>query len=72
MSSNLYWKPTDGGYDLPDELKFKLREEYTLPYKFSQYELPFLKGLIVCDIQGAKELYQAIEKHGEVEVYEQW
>lgn len=70
MSSNLYWQPVDDGYDLPDELKFKLREEYQLPVTMSHSDLPFLKGLIVCDINGAKDLFQAIEKHGEVRVYE--
>ncbi len=71
MSTNLYWKPIiEDGNDLPDALKFKLREEYNLPYRMTECDLPFLKGLMVCDVEGAKQLFGAISKHGEVEVYE--
>lgn len=72
MSSTLQWRPIGGGHTLPDELKWKLRDEYSLPHKFSRYDLLFLKGLIVCEIAGAKELYEAIEQHDEVEVYEEY
>lgn len=72
MSSNLYWKPIKTRYDLPDELKNLLKLEYQLPTTLTNYDLGFLKGLIVCNIKGAKQLYDAIEKFEEVEVYEEY
>jgi hypothetical protein len=70
MSTSLRWRPPGYATSLPDELKFKLRDEYQLPTTMGAHDLPFLKGLMVCDIDGAKELYEAIENNGEVEVFE--
>lgn len=73
MSSNLYWKPiSQDNNDLPDELKWAIKKEFSLPYTFTSYDLGFVKGLMVCDVKGAKELFQAVEQHGEVEVYERY
>lgn len=74
MSQSLYWKPVvpQEGNDLPDALKFKLRDKYDLdanPSVLGMRDVGYLSGLADCHIDGASELMEAIEKHGEVEVY---
>ena len=74
MSQNLYWKPVvpNQGHDLPDALKYKLRDKYDLygsPSVLGMRDVGYLSGLADCGIEGASELMEAIEKNGEVEVY---
>jgi hypothetical protein len=71
VSSTLQWKPNVAeGYDLPDQLKFILRDEYELPTTLTSSDLGFLRGLIACKIVGAKELYSAIEQYESIKVFE--
>lgn len=70
MSSTLYWKPTAAKGDLPDALKYKLREEYQLPRVFDAHDIPFLRGLKACGVDGADKLISLLEKYGELEVFE--
>lgn len=70
MSQNLYYRVKPAGKDLDDQLKFILRKSYSLPTKFDESDISFLKGLDAANIKDANTLIEAIEKYGEVEVYE--
>lgn len=73
MSSSLVWKPIEPVRGtLPNALKFVLRKRSdTWPQTFCQRDLDYLNGLIDCEVEGAKELYQLILEHGEVELREE-
>jgi len=73
MSSNLVWEPViHQQNDLPDELKFALRKGYgaQVDVLMGSRDIPYLKGLNDGGVKGAKELIEAIEKHGEILVKE--
>ena len=69
MSLNLYWKPKGQGERLDKDLKFKLEEAgWRFPKTIDSYDADYLRGLADCNIKGAKELVDAIEKYDEVYV----
>lgn len=72
MSRILKWRPANSGASLPDDLKFKLRELYGEPvsYPLDAAELSTLRALAACGVDGAKTLIAAIEKYGDVFVFE--
>lgn len=73
MSTNLYWKPAiKTGEGLSDQLKFALRKRYGWPVSAicDENSIAYLQGLADADVRGAAELIAAIEKHGEVEIFE--
>jgi hypothetical protein len=76
MSSSLAWRPriVPQSHYLPSALKFALREEYGDPVKkiFTSNDIAFLRGLAVGKIDGAESLIELIEKHDEVEVFEEY
>ena len=77
MSQSLRWKPVDEGETLPNDLKYILRDNFELNYGkllFTKknsfgHEMSFLKALCAAKIDGAQELWDAIEIHGEVIVW---
>ena len=74
MSSSLYVRRFIKQV-LADELKFKLREKFCLPYKaFSDDPMfiGFLDGLILCGVKDAEKLKDYILKYEEVEIVEEW
>jgi hypothetical protein len=70
MSTTLSWRPIHDGKSLPDHLKFKLRSRYNLDTwrEFSNSDREYLQGLVDCDVEGAKELMELIERYGSVEL----
>lgn len=74
MSSTLYWIPVAKreGYDLPDALKFILRERYSLDHGETVLDsgaLNYLQGLSDAKVDGAEDLIKAIQKYNEVKLY---
>ena len=75
MSSNLYWRPSNlGKKDLSTDLKFKLRGLYGEPLNImlNKDDLDILRALEVCKTEGASTLIKAIEKYGELSVWEEY
>lgn len=76
MSSTLYFQPRQTGEkQLPDELKFVLRDgKYFggLPRVVHNYDLSYFHALADANIKGAQKVIDAIEKYGEVELREEF
>lgn len=72
MSSTLKWKPTAAKGELSDPLKFKLREAYQLPRIFDEGDVQFLRGLAICNVKDADKLIELIQKHGSLEIFEEY
>lgn len=69
MSSTLMCRPTGDGKMLPDELKYKLERKISGHTIFDSSDIPYLRGLVDCDVKGAKTLIEMIEKHESVTVW---
>ncbi len=74
MSLNLYWRPlAKGQHDLPDALKFILRERFgngvSFRRVFSATDFDYLRGLTDAKVVGAQDLIEAIERWDQVEVW---
>jgi hypothetical protein len=76
MSSNLYWRPATSGQEiLPNSLKHALRklDQFdSLDREVGEDFIPVLRGMEAAGTEGATELIAAIEKHGSVELKEEW
>jgi len=77
MSSNLYWRPKNTGQKLlSDELKHALKN--VDPYgqrvnrEFGEEDIDLLRGMLAAGIEDAGKLIEAIEKHGAIEVSEEY
>lgn len=67
MSTTLKWRPIKGGRSLPYALKRVLADQTLGVWKYSSIE--YLRGLRDAKVEGAQELIDALEKHGEVELF---
>ena len=67
MSVTLKWRPIKSGRSLPNELKAVLADQAEGVWKRSSME--YLRGLADAEVKGAQELIDALEKHGEVELF---
>lgn len=77
MSSTLCWTPTKRDKEfLSDELKFVLRKkngDVTIDSMIlSDCDMPYLEGLKDAGISGIDELIEAIEKHDQVTLSEEF
>jgi len=75
MSSTLYWEPVNREQkDIPDALKYVLqkREGGTVRTTMGHNDILYLRGLMDAGVKGAEELIEAIEKHDQVFVHEQF
>ena len=68
MSTTLCWRQILSGKSLPDDLKYKLQKKYQFPRIFDASDIPYIDGLIDCEIEGALKLKELIEKHEEIEL----
>jgi hypothetical protein len=70
VSATLMARPTDKGTDLPDELKYKLQDRLSDgEIIFTSYDIPYLQGLIDCDVAGAAKLVEMIKKYERVSLW---
>lgn len=69
MSSTLKWRPRRSKGTLPDALKWKLK--LANETVFDSSDIPFLRGLVACDIAGADKLIELILKYEEVVLNEE-
>lgn len=75
MSSNLIWKPViQDGHGLSDELKFAMRKRHgsNIDVRLGRQSIAYLNGLYDAGINDAKVLIDAIEKHTEIDVKEEY
>ena len=76
MSSNLYWEPADRGKNkcLGTALKGALQKRFGYPVRVTLDErnVPYLEGLVDADIKDAQGLIDAIEKHGRIDLREEF
>lgn len=77
MSSDLYWRPyLKAAHPLPDELKFALRNRdlfnNSLNGQLTERDLDYLMGLRDGGISSAQKLIDAINKHGDIELVEEY
>jgi len=61
---------------LPDDLKFILRKKLggrtVLNHRMDEADIPYLKGLVDCEVKGAFDLIEMIEKYDEVVIDEEF
>jgi len=70
MSCALYWRPLRNGHHVGDHvLRDAVRREFGSPCRLDDGALPYLRGLAAAEVDGAQKLIDAIERHGEIEVY---
>jgi len=78
MSTNAYWRPVvpKKGHDLSDDIKRKIARRYmehdgslSGSARLDSSALGWLEGLRDANVKDADSLIQAIEKHGEIEVW---
>jgi hypothetical protein len=76
MTTNLYWRPkatkkNNAGQD--SELKWALQKRYGCPINkiIGVSMIDYLQGLADGHVSGAQELIDAIEKHDEIELFEE-
>lgn len=73
MGCSLYWRPVAksqrGGFrgTVRDELIRRYGDNGTLDHD----ALEFLLGLAAAKLEGAQELIDAIEKHGEIQIFQE-
>ncbi len=76
MSSSLCWEPVKGiaNRTLPTALKFALRKRFGEPVRVvvSNSTVPYLEGLRDAGVEGAEKLIDLIEKHGEINLNEEY
>lgn len=76
MSSNLYWEPVARKReDVPTELKLALRKIFTSGLSgivLGNSHTGMLEGMKAAGIEDAQDLIDAIEKHDEIELTEQF
>ena len=73
MSSDLLLYPLKRkSFGLSDDLKEPFRSEYGYPVKcvLTLQDMPFIKGLKACKIEGVDKLIELLEKFEEVRVEE--
>jgi len=71
MSCSLYWKPIiENSFRVGDHiLRNAIENRYSLPTVIGFSAKNYLEGLRDAGVNGAEDLLEAIEKHGEIEVY---
>lgn len=73
MGCSLYWRPIPkkqyrvGEYQLRDILE----KRYGYPSELDCSDVTYLKALDDAGVEGADELVEAIEKHGEIEIFKE-
>lgn len=78
MSSTLMWSPVmKYKGSLSDNLKFALRKrtdwcDNSANGTYGESDIPFLKGLHVGGVEDADKLIKLIEKHGDIQLAEQY
>ena len=74
MSSTLYLEPVKRKKKvLSDQLKLILQRRYgTIDAIFNEDDRPYFLGLLDSGIEDAKTIIEAIEKHGEIHLIEQF
>ncbi len=74
MRTNLYWEPARvmTSKSLPCALKFILREKYGCPVNVMVTETnkPYFQGLASAKVDGAQEVLDLYENHGEIHLRE--
>ena len=72
MSCSLYWKPLGNGHQVGDTaLRNAIERRYGSRVRLDDRAMDYLQGLADAGIDGATELIKAIEKHGEIEIYQE-
>ena len=72
MSSSLVWRPAEAGTSLPDKLRL-IEALGKPPWHFGESMVSTLGvAYRASGLDGFKKLIEAIEKHGEIIVEEQW
>jgi hypothetical protein len=74
VSQTLKWRPRwQSGDTLSDQLKYALRKRYTQGINgyMDEDEVSYLRGLVDGGVEDAQKLIDAIEKHGDIEVFEE-
>lgn len=74
MSSTLVWHPVTNTKPLDDVLKFALRKRYRecVDTSMDSGDIPYLTGLLHAGIRDAETLIDAIKKHTEIIVKEEY
>lgn len=70
MSVKLYYRVPLEGIRVGDSDLYNIfRLKFSLPAVLCIYHINYINGLIDGGVAGARELLDAIEKHGEIEIY---
>ena len=72
MSTNLYWRPITTGQCLTKALKFVFQRRLgamCTRLTLGDSDREYVQALVDSEIEGAQDLYDALEKFGEIELY---
>jgi hypothetical protein len=80
VSPSLHWKPVpkppednDIDYDLALKLRKRIWEgngtSFSIPVEVGEEIIPYLHGLMDCNVDGAAELIAEIREHGAIILY---
>ena len=70
MSMSIYWKPVEPYIDSIDDCAFRdlLIKKFGDSFALGDHELAWLEAVEDCGHKGARELREAIWKHGTIQV----
>ena len=72
MSCTLYWRPLTKGNSVGGtQLRQAIERRFGREARLDIDALEFLRGLEAGGVEGATELIEAIEKHEEIDVYQE-
>jgi hypothetical protein len=72
MSCSLYWRPVGDGTQVGDtQLRNAVERRFGHRARLDDSALEFLRGLEAAGVEGADDLIAAIERHDEIEIYQE-
>lgn len=73
MSCSLHWKPSGNGerVNCGSALRDAIGDEFGRKCTLDHHAIAFLRGLAAAKIEGARELIDAIETHGAIDVWQE-
>ncbi len=73
MSCALYWRPVAKNRKRVGDsaLRQAIEDEFGRECRLNGDALPFLRGLVAANVDGAKALIEAIEKHADIELWQE-
>lgn len=71
MSAKVHWRPVQPIHERLGDLQLReiMTKRYQLPYQFGTADCDYIRGLMDAGVEGAKEMLEAIKRHGIIELF---